>query len=89
MKNDHICQDRLGTITLRNVTRKSAVRVLTAGSKAVLALLLCKACISLAFFVLTGTFDLYLAERFQMDPASFGACLSRACLGKRSSSVLS
>ena len=31
------------------------------------ALLLCKACISLAFFLLTGTFDLYLAQRFQME----------------------
>ena len=45
-------------------------------NKRVMALLLCKACVSLAFFVLTGTFDLFLTERFQMDPASFGFFLS-------------
>ena len=45
-------------------------------SKRIMALLVCKGCISLAFFVLTGTFDLFLSERFQMDPASFGFFLS-------------
>lgn len=45
-------------------------------SKRIMALLVCKGCISLAFFVLTGTFDLFLSERFHLNPASFGFFLS-------------